>query len=153
MYYPAAVKSVNLSAPSLWRDEAEGLSARCATSQRTAKKVSRGLGQHCATCSVAVDRAGGREDGGEEVKPKGPMLEMMQGLRPSRGTVHMEVVSSGKGWICYLFTFLNAQIYQENIFSFLWHTYWMMSGIGTMHTLDKWRNKCTNSFQKGTTYF
>lgn len=56
-----------------------------------AKKVSRGLGQNCATCSVAVDREGGTEDGGEEVKPKGPLLEMMQGLRPSRGTVHMEV--------------------------------------------------------------
>lgn len=51
-----------------------------------AKKVSRGLGQNCATCSVAVDREGGTEDGGEEVKPKGPLLEMI-----SRGTVHMEV--------------------------------------------------------------
>lgn len=103
MYYPAAVKLVNLSAPSLRRDEAEGLSARCATSQQMAKKVSHGLEQNCATCSVAVDREGGTEHGGEDVKPKGPLLEMMQGLRPSRGTVHMEVHGYLRQKLCSLF--------------------------------------------------
>lgn len=72
MYYPAAVKSVNPNTPTprtppsqrgRWRG-GEGLSALRATSWQTTEKVSCGLGQECATHSVAVDGDGGTEDGG-----------------------------------------------------------------------------------------
>lgn len=67
MYYPAAVKSVNLSTPPSLRGRrngGEGLSALRAISWQTAAKVSRGLGRVCAARSMAVDGDGGTEAGG-----------------------------------------------------------------------------------------
>lgn len=111
MYYPAAVKSVNLSAhPSLRgrRRGGEGLSALRATSWQTAEKVSHGLGRECATRSVAVDGDGGTgmEDGGGSVGPQGLLVEMMQGLRARRWPCYIwrSIVTSGKGRPGHLFT-------------------------------------------------
>lgn len=42
---------------------------RCALHHGT--KVSQGLGQHCATCSEAMDRDGDTEDGGGSAGPVG----------------------------------------------------------------------------------
>lgn len=65
MYYPAAVKSVNLNTPHLL---SEGTEERAVCTEsiswQTAEKVSRGLRQRCATCSVAADRDGGTQDTG-----------------------------------------------------------------------------------------
>lgn len=99
MYYPAAVKSVNLSTPPSLRGRrrgGEGLSALRATSWQTAEKVSHGLGQECATPSVAVDGDGGTEDGGwrwVSWTPGAPSGDDAGTEGQEMGLLHMEVHS------------------------------------------------------------
>lgn len=77
VYYPAAVKSVNLSTHTpLWGDHGESLSTLHATSWQTPEKVSHGLRQECDVCSVAVDRKGGMADGRGSVGPCRSLVEM-----------------------------------------------------------------------------
>lgn len=77
VYYPAAVKSVNLCTHTpLWGDHGESLSTLHATSWQTPEKVSHGLRQECDVCSVAVDRKGGMEDGRGSVGPCRSLVEM-----------------------------------------------------------------------------
>lgn len=72
------------------------MSALRATSWQTAEKVSRGLRQECATCSVAVNGDGGMEDGGwrwVSWTPGAPGGDDAGTEGQERGMLHMEVRS------------------------------------------------------------